>query len=214
MHGQKPLKPGNQQKPQGGQNSQQMMRANIAEESLEDIDLEHAFNVTTSFNIADITVSSRDSLQHMEVYDSGASCHMSPYISAFTDFTFINPKPISAADNRVFNAVGKETMRITIPNSEKPSTIHLREVLYAPTIAFTLISLSRTDSAGYTTVIKNGDLHLLDHNHGNKVIRRIPTKDGLWCITQPTKAKSETPGNDALSSISLMDIHQCLGCQR
>ena len=89
-----------------------------------------------------------------------------PIIDAFMDFTFIDLKPISAADNRTFRAVGKGMMRVTIPNGNQPTVVHLKDVrLYMPTIAFTLVLLSRADSAGYTTVIKDGDLHLLDRNH-------------------------------------------------
>jgi len=131
------------------------------------------------------------------------------------DFTFIDLKPISAADNCTFRAVGKGMMRVTIPNGNQPTVVHLKDVrLYVPTIAFTLVLLSRADSAGYTTVIKDGDLHLLDRNHGDMVIGRIPAKDGLWSVAQKIKALEDgqdpIPGNSALSAISLMDLHQCL----
>ena len=86
------------------------MRANVAQETEEQV--EHAFNVTTSFSIADITANANpaDPSKRVEIYDSGASCHTSPYIDAFTDFAFIEPKPVSAADNRTFNTVGKGTI--------------------------------------------------------------------------------------------------------
>jgi len=149
-HGQDLPRTGNQQKFQGDRNAKQMMRANVAEE----IEIEHAFNVTTSLSVANVignTKTTRPS-ERVEVYDSGASCHMSPYIDAFTEFTFIEPKPISAADNRTFKAVGKGTMKVIIPNGDRQTAVQLSNVLYAPTIAFTLISLSRADTAGYTTV--------------------------------------------------------------
>ena len=192
-----------------------MMRANVVQETEEET--EHAFNVMTSFSIADITADTNavDPSKRVEVYDSGASCHMSPYIDAFTDFTFIKPKSISAADNRTFHAVGKGTIRVAIPNSKRSTVVQLRDVLYAPTIAFTLISLSRADIASYTTVIRNGDLHLLDCQNDNKVIGKIPTKNGLWSVANSAKAleKGQTllPGNTVLSVISLMDLHRCLG---
>lgn len=211
MHGQNPPKASNQLKSQGGRDVKQMMRANVAEETFEE--LKGAFSVTTSFTITDITDNTRikDPSKHVEVYDSGASCHMSPYINAFTDFTFIEPKPISAANNHTFEAVGKGSMQILIPNGDKSTVVHLCDVLYTPAIAFTLISLSQADSAGYLTVIKDSNLHLLDHNRGKKIIGRIPAKNGLWSITQSTKALENgqvlLPGCNALSAISLMDLH-------
>ena len=67
---------------------------------------------------------------------------MSPYIKTFTNFTFIEPKPISAANNQTFEAIGKGSIQVEIPSDEGTTTVTLQDVLYAPTIGFTLISLS------------------------------------------------------------------------
>ena len=153
------------------------IRRDIAHE--EDESFEHAFSVTTSFSTADIAPGTINPSERVEIYDSGASCHMSPYIEAFTDFTFIEPKPISAADNRTFEAVGKGSIQIKIPNDNGFTLITLRDVLYAPTIGFTLISLSRADKAGYSTLIRDSDLHILDRKNDDSVIGRIPARKGL-----------------------------------
>ena len=42
----------------------------------------------------------------IELYDSGASQHLSPYHKHFVNFVDITPKPITAADKRTFNATG------------------------------------------------------------------------------------------------------------
>ena len=42
-----------------------------------------------------------------ELYDSGASCHMSPYQDHFKAYVTIAPKPITAADKHHFQAIGK-----------------------------------------------------------------------------------------------------------
>ena len=42
-----------------------------------------------------------------ELYDSGASRHMSPYREHFENYVPIIPKSITAADKRYFQAVGK-----------------------------------------------------------------------------------------------------------
>lgn len=214
LHGQSQPQAENRQNTQGGRDVRQMMRANVVQET--EVQVEHAFNITTSFSIADITANATaaNPSKRVEVYDSGASCHMSPYIDAFTDFTFINPKPILAADSQTFNAIGKGTVHVTIPNGEESTVVQFRDVLYAPMIAFTLISLSRADSAGYTTVIEDGDLHLLDRRNKDKVIGRIPAKNGLWSVSRPTRAPENEqallPGNTALPAISLLDLHRCL----
>ena len=42
-----------------------------------------------------------------ELYDSGASRHMSPYRDHFENYVTITPKSITAADKRHFQAIGK-----------------------------------------------------------------------------------------------------------
>ena len=84
------------------------MRVNVAEE--EDDNYSFVANVTSSLNISEIGATARgpDSSTRLEIYDSGASCHMSPYIDAFVDFTFIEPKAISVADNTCLRPLAKE----------------------------------------------------------------------------------------------------------
>jgi hypothetical protein len=91
----------------------------------------------------------------------------------------------------------------------------LKDVLYAPSIAFTLLSLSKADANGYSTLVDDGHLHILDRKNGCKVVGKVPMKNGLWTVTRPAKAleNGETllPGKTAFSAISFMDLHRCLG---
>ena len=199
------------QNAQGGRNPRQMMRANVTQEAEETID--HAFSSITSFSAAYITAG-KNPLERVEIYDSGATCHMSPYIDAFTNFEFIEPKKISAADNRTFDAIGKGNLHVRIPNGDGFTPVTLRDALYAPSIAFTLISLSRADKAGYTTVIQDGELHLIDRTHNNVVIGKIPAVNGLWSVRSAKALENGTsllPGNRVSTAVSLMDLHRCLG---
>jgi len=84
LHGQAPPqvknRPGGNGGKKGpeGRNPQQIMRANVARG--EGDPFEHVFSVATSFSIADVTPGANRSSERIEIYDSGASCHMSPYI--------------------------------------------------------------------------------------------------------------------------------------
>ena len=212
QHESNPLLVRNNQNAQGGRNAQKIMRANVAQETEEAID--HAFTTVASFSISDVTTS-KNPLERVEIYDSGATCHMSPYIDAFTNFEFIKPKPISAADNRTFEAIGMGSLNIKIPNGDASTSVTLRNVLYAPNIAYTLISLSRADKAGYSTLIEDGQLLLIDRTNDNQVVGRIPNQNGLWSVRSSSKALengvSLLPGTRTLAAISLMDLHRCLG---
>jgi len=53
-------------------------------------------------------------------------------------------------------------IQIRILTDDDYTTDTLHDVLYAPTIGLTLISLSRADKASYSTLIRDGNLHILD----------------------------------------------------
>jgi hypothetical protein len=198
------------QNARGGRNARHMMRANVAQDNGDPIDT--AFT-TIIASVTTANVASGGNLsERMEVYDSGATCHMSPYIDAFTNFEFIEPKPISAANNQTFKAIGKGNLHIKIPNGDKSTSVTLHDVLYAPNIAFTLISLSRANKAGYAIHIEDGDLLLIDRMNERKIIGRIPSQDGLWSVrSDRVTGTNPTPPDHTLAAISLMDLHRCLG---
>ena len=69
----------------------------------------------------------------VDLYDSGASCHMSGVRHCFINFITIDPKPIMATDKRSFNATGKGDLWALLPNGDEvPSCVLLKDVLYAP----------------------------------------------------------------------------------
>ncbi|KAG2119731.1 uncharacterized protein F5147DRAFT_536892, partial [Suillus discolor] len=54
----------------------------------------------------------------IELFNSGASHHMSLYKGLFQDFVSIMPKPITMADKHTFQATGKGNIEIFLPNSQ------------------------------------------------------------------------------------------------
>jgi hypothetical protein len=72
-----------------------------------------------------------DDIRDTEVnlYDSGATRHMSGFLRKFFNFAKIEPVPITAADKQTFQATGKGDMYIHIPNRDNPkSHILLKQV--------------------------------------------------------------------------------------
>jgi hypothetical protein len=57
----------------------------------------------------------RSKLIDIELFDSGASRHMSGHQRRFINFTKIEAQPITAADKRSFDAIGKGDMYIDVP---------------------------------------------------------------------------------------------------
>jgi hypothetical protein len=89
-----------------------------------------------------------------ELYDSGTSRHMSPFQHRFTNLCSIPPRPITAANNRVFYATGMGDLQIDVPNSSESTHITLRDALYTPEMTLTVISISKIASAGYSVIFK------------------------------------------------------------
>ena len=67
---------------------------------------------------------------------------MSPFGKHFTNYRSIPPCAITAADKRVFYAVGTGDLRIEVPNGESTTPITLKDVLHAPDMGITIVSVS------------------------------------------------------------------------
>lgn len=97
-------------------------------------------------------------------------------------------------------------LRVKAPNGPDWSTFQIKDVLYAPAMSATLISLEQLDDAGMRSSIFNGTC-LITRGLNGKVIARIPKMNGLYCVHH---------GNEALASatkspISLFDLYRRLG---
>ena len=71
-----------------------------------------------------------------DMYDSGASHHMSPNRHDFVNFKALAPRPLTAANQQSFMAEGIGEMIITLPNDSTLTRIRLRGVLYTPSLGF------------------------------------------------------------------------------
>ena len=90
--------------------------------------------------------------QHMVLFDSGASSHMSSYRDHFSNFKSIIPKAITAVDKHTFKAIGKGDLTILIPNGSSTTHILLHDILYALKMGITLVSIGKLDVAGYAAL--------------------------------------------------------------
>ncbi|KAI0370413.1 hypothetical protein BV20DRAFT_944260, partial [Pilatotrama ljubarskyi] len=58
----------------------------------------------------------------IDLYDSGATHHMSPYLGDFVSFTATADKPLNAANQQQFHAKGVGEMVIPVPNAPAEDT--------------------------------------------------------------------------------------------
>ncbi|KAF8517014.1 hypothetical protein BU17DRAFT_26603, partial [Hysterangium stoloniferum] len=75
---------------------------------------------------------------------------LSPYHDHFINFVTIPPKPITAANKHTFD--GRGDLHIDIPNGKSKTCVLLKNVLYAPSMGVTLVSISKLAAMGYAAL--------------------------------------------------------------
>ena len=137
-----------------------------------------------------------------ELYDSGASRHITPSRQNFLTYRPINPRPITAADKRVFYAIGSGDLQIQVPNGTSTTPIVLRDALHAPDIGVTVVSIGRIAKAGYTVLFEGDRCKIINKNA--KVIGDIPVStNGIYKVLHA--------GAATLEQVDLLTLHRRLG---
>ena len=164
---------------------------------------------TTTFAAAALTeIAPQSSTVDIDLFDSGASRHMSGHRHRFTTFVKIEPKPITAADTCVFYVNGKEDLCIEVPNGDTTSKFFLKEVLYAPSMGVTLVSISKVTDARLS-VLFHGEVCRIFYS--SKVIRAEITKQDrlyrLFTVCTHTAGYAGKKGE----VLSIDELHRRLG---
>jgi hypothetical protein len=142
----------------------------------------------------------------VDLYDLGVSRHMSGFRHRFVNFVKIPPKPITAADRRSFSAVKKGDIWVYLPNrEEKASRVLLKDVLYAPAMGVTLVSISCIASAGSTVVFTGTTCQIL--NNERKVIGTIQMKSRLYQVFSTRPLEGEY-AEKARVEVSIDELHR------
>jgi len=139
----------------------------------------------------------------LELYNSGASHHMTPYQHLLEDYSPTTDKLINAANQQSFHAVSTGNLHITVPNGESTTPIMLKNMLYAPEIATTLVSIGHIDNAGYLTTF--GDRICSIHNADNKCIGQVPMQNRLYHVDQQNDTYHFT--HTASNGLTIMQFH-------
>jgi transposase InsO family protein len=166
---------------------------------------ERAF--TTTFDSAAL-IKTGNPLIETELFDSGASRHMSGYRHRFVNFVEIEPKPITAADKCQFYANGKGDMYLEVPNGNGHSKVLLHDVLYSPTMGITLVSIGRITSAG-SSVLFHGETCQI-YGPSKTLFAQILKRGGLYRNYSPAPDRAGYAVK-AKEVLSIDEVHQRLG---
>ena len=140
----------------------------------------------------------------VKLYDSGASCHMSPYQHQFTTYHPIPPCPIYITDQWQFFAIGTGDVKIDVPNEDKITSITLSDTLHASDIGLTIISINCIANSGHSVLFEGS--HCKIKNLKGQIISNIPANaSGLYKVKHAHSAQIQ------LDSVNLPTLHRKLG---
>jgi hypothetical protein len=144
------------------------------------------------------------------VIDSGASRHFCYDRSKFISFTPIPDLPITTADGRTFKAIGTGDVRIDLPNGAGRTSFVLKDAVYAPQMAFTLISIGCLTRAGLSVNFV-GNICKIGYPNG-RVVGTVPYSAGLYRLVAAIAGEPTTEqANVAVTRMSLYEAHRKLG---
>ena len=166
----------------------------------EDIELEEG-----EWAGAVITPGDEDSRVRVELYDSGATQHISPYKSDFISYAPLAP-PIflNTANQQRFPAIGRGTLVVQVPNGGTESELTLHGALYAPSVSYTLVSIAALDEEGYHAHIGAGHLDLTSPQ-GDRIGHIPRTQKRLYKVVHALDSAN------AVEPVSIMELHRRLG---
>ena len=116
----------------------------------------------------------------------------------------IPPKPIRGADNGTFNAIGQGDLPIYLPNGNTRSQILLKDVLYAPSMRVTLISISHLTSTGCRAVFDGKTCQIFDAKQ--QLLGEVSIANGLY-KTQHTYSIPTTATAKGDGRLTMAELH-------
>ena len=166
---------------------------------------EEAYTRTYSYSMLANAARTSEGVE-TELYDSGASRHMTAYRNRLENYVSIVPKPIAAADKRFFQATGKGNLRIKIPNGNSTTSILLTDVLYCPDMGLTLVSISKLADAGFQSLFGTR-CKIFDQKR--KVIGEVPRRSGLYRVDH--SFGGQETGGVAKEVLTAEELHRRMG---
>ena len=144
-----------------------------------------------------------------ELYDSGASRHMSPFRKSFTTYRKIDARPITAANNQVFHAIGMGDLSIDVPNGESSTKVLLRDVLHAPDLGLTVVSIGRIVKAGFSVEFDQKSCNIKRKSDGKKIGSVPAGATGLYKVDHALSAITSAATTE--EPVDILTLHRRLG---
>ena len=106
-------------------------------------------------------------------------------------------------------AIGMGDLQLELPNRSKKSKMLFKNAIHAPEMAFTLISISRLDKAGFSATFRKGMCTI--KNPSNQTVTTIPHTDSLYKIVATSSSNKAKTANTVFGKMSISEAHRKLG---
>jgi hypothetical protein len=118
------------------------------------------------------------------------------------------PQDIHTADGSTLSAIGRGDVKVELPLGQKKTTVTLKNALYGPKMAFTLISTNQIMAAGLAVLFEGHMCKILLHAPKRDVIAEIPQVQELYSVVT---ANQKQHANLARQKLTIADLHRKLG---
>lgn len=129
-------------------------------------------------NPSEYALISSKSQGEVVIYDFGASSHMTPYRHKFIEFKPIPPHQILTVNAGTFTVTGIGKIKVLVPNGKSSSSILLKNVLYAPSMRHTLVSIKCIEDARCRITFERGYCSI--YNPAGERVAIIPRANYLY----------------------------------
>jgi hypothetical protein len=120
-------------------------------------------------------------------------------------FEAIKAQDVCTADGSTISALGRGDIKVNLLLSNTYTTITLKNTLYTPKMALTLISAHQITAARFTVQFENDACKILSPAPKQKLIALIAQVNGLYAI--PTQTEESTH----VAKLTINGLHQALG---
>ena len=119
------------------------------------------------------------------IFDSGCTSHVCYDRRMFSDLKTCKPFVIEIGDTSGVKAIGRGCIRLVLSINGKPRNAVIKDVAYAPTMAFNLLSTRVMNREGGRSVFEENSCHV---ERGGKVVAEGEIRDGLYCLKTLSQA--------------------------
>jgi Pol polyprotein len=113
---------------------------------------------------------------------------MSPHHKQFITYREISALPITAANNKVFHAVGMGNLQIQVPNGVTSTRVHLKDTLHAADLGLAVVSIRCIVKAGYTLRFTKDTCNIEKGDKGPVI---GPFQPARWLVQSRTRIRSQ-----------------------